>query len=160
MTAVRSEDVRVEITVDAPIETAFKVFTEGIDTWWPRGYYIGAGEMVEKVLEPRVGGKLYGREADGTRCPTGTVVAWDPPRHVAFSWDVTLDWAAQSDPEQASRVDVTFEATSGEQTAVTLVHSGFERHGAGWEAMRDSVGGEGGWSSLVGAFAKAATTAA
>jgi uncharacterized protein YndB with AHSA1/START domain len=154
-----TDDVRVELTVEAPIETAFKVFTEGIDTWWPREHYLGSGEMVEKVMEPRVGGKLYGREADGTRCSSGTVLVWDPPRHVAFSWDISLDWEAQSDPDKASRVDVTFEAESPDRTAVTLVHSGFERHGPGWESMRDSVGGEGGWPELVNAYSKAAAAA-
>jgi uncharacterized protein YndB with AHSA1/START domain len=159
MTSVQNDEVRVELTVEAPIETAFKVFTEGIDTWWPRGHYLGSGEMVEKVLEPRVGGKLYGREADGTRCSSGTVLVWDPPKHVAFSWEISLEWQAQSDPELASRVDVAFAAEGPNRTAVTLVHSGFERHGTGWESMRDGVAGEGGWPDMVNTFAKAAAAA-
>jgi hypothetical protein len=45
---------RTAITVDAPIDRAFTVFTEGFDTWWPRGHHIGTAEMAEALIEPRV----------------------------------------------------------------------------------------------------------
>lgn len=160
MTAVQSDEVRVELTVEAPIETAFKVFTDGFDTWWPRSHHIGSGELVEAVIEPRVGGRCYGREADGTRCPWGTVLVWEPPKRLAFSWDISLEWKSEPDPAKASRVDVTFAATGASQTAVTLVHSGFDRHGEGWQSMRDGVAGEGGWPDLANTYAKAAEAAA
>jgi hypothetical protein len=38
-------------TVQAPIDRAFKVFTEGFDTWWPRGHHIGAVDMAEAVQD-------------------------------------------------------------------------------------------------------------
>jgi hypothetical protein len=87
------------------------------------------------------------------------VLVWDPPKHVAFSWEISLEWQAQSDPELASRVDVAFAAEGPNRTAVTLVHSGFERHGTGWESMRDGVSGEGGWPDMVRTYAKAAEAA-
>ncbi|WP_433715491.1 hypothetical protein ACQP2U_16615 [Nocardia sp. CA-084685] len=37
-----------------------------------------------------------------------------------------------------------------------LVHSDFEKRGAGWESMRDSVQSEGGWPDLINTYAKAA----
>ncbi len=40
-----------------------------------------------------------------------------------------------------------------ERTTVTLVHSEFEKHGEGWENMRDAVGAEGGWSEILKSFA-------
>lgn len=149
------KEVRVELTVDAPAERAYQVFTTGIDSWWPRSHHIGKGTLAEEVIEPRVGGRCYGREADGSECPWGTVLVWEPPRHFAFSWEIGLDWQ-HMDPARASRVDVTFEAIGPGRTAVTLVHSDFEKHGAGWESMRDSVQGEGGWPDLFDTYAKAA----
>ncbi|WP_062985693.1 SRPBCC family protein [Nocardia anaemiae] len=150
------KEVRVELVVDAPIEKAYDVFTNGIDSWWPRAHHIGKGELAQEVIEPREGGRCFGREADGTECPWGTVLVWDPPRHFAFSWEISLAWQHETDPDRASRVDVTFAAVTADRTAVTLVHSGFEKHGAGWESMRDSVQSEGGWPDLVNTYAKAA----
>ena len=31
------------VTVRAPVEEAFRVFTEGIDRWWSREHHIGGG---------------------------------------------------------------------------------------------------------------------
>ncbi|WP_433205693.1 SRPBCC family protein [Nocardia sp. CA-107356] len=148
------KEVRVELVVDAPIDRAYDVFTTGIDSWWPRAHHIGKGELAQEVIEPRAGGRCFGREADGTECPWGTVLVWDRPRHFAFSWEIGLDWQHDTNPDRASRVDVTFEAVTPERTAVTLVHSGFENHGTGWESMRDSVQSEGGWPDLVNSYGK------
>ncbi|WP_063051038.1 SRPBCC family protein [Nocardia arthritidis] len=156
---VNGKDVRVELVVDAPIETAYEVFTSGIDRWWPREHHIGTGRLAEEVIEPRVGGRCLGREEDGTECPWGTVLVWQPPSHFAFSWQIGLDWKQETDPERASRVDVTFSAIAPDRTAVTLVHSGFERHGPGWESMHDAVGSAGGWPDLANSYAKAAAAA-
>lgn len=151
--------VRVELTIQAPITTAFDVFTTGMDTWWPRNHHIGAGELAEAVVEPHVGGRLYGREADGTECPWGRVLVFERPTHFAFSWDISLDWKHQPDPALTSRVDVTFSAVDQDSTAVTLVHGGFTNHGEGWEAMRDAVAGPGGWPALAETYALAARAA-
>ncbi|AYF78469.1 ATPase [Nocardia yunnanensis] len=153
--SLSDKDVRVEFVVEAPPDRAFEVFTVGIDSWWPRAHHIGAGDLVEEVMEPRPGGRCYGREADGTECPWGTVLEWDPPHHVAFSWQISLDWKYQPDPARASRVDVTFAPEGSDRTRVTLVHSGFERHGTDWGSMRDAVGSPEGWPALTETYGKA-----
>jgi Activator of Hsp90 ATPase homolog 1-like protein len=147
-------EVRVDLVVEAPIDAAYDVFTNGIDSWWPRGHHIGKGQLAEEVIEPRLGGRCFGREADGTECPWGTVLVWNPPQQFAFSWEIGLDWQHEPSPERASRVDVTFTAVTPDRTAVTLVHSDFERHGDGWESMRDNVGSEGGWPDLAHTYGK------
>jgi hypothetical protein len=151
--------VRVELTVDAGPDTAYDVFTTGMDTWWPRSHHIGAGTLAEVVVEPRAGGLLYGREEDGTRCPWGTVLVWDRPTHFAFTWSITPAWQYEPDQAHTSRVDVTFTPVDDGHTTVTLVHSGLDRHGDGWEAMRDSVGSPGGWPMLQDNYAQAAAAA-
>ena len=45
--------VQVSVLVDAPLEHAFKVFTEGMDTWWPREHHLLEGEYRDAVFEPR-----------------------------------------------------------------------------------------------------------
>jgi uncharacterized protein YndB with AHSA1/START domain len=69
---------RTSITVEAPIERAFTVFTERFDAWWPRSHHIGTADMAEAMLEPRVGGRWHERGVDGSECEWGRVLAWDP----------------------------------------------------------------------------------
>lgn len=155
--STNTEDaVRLEITVDAPIDTAFTVFTTGINSWWPREHHIGSGTFDEAVVQPRVGGRLLTRETDGTECPWGTVLVWQPPTRFAFSWDIALDWTAEIDPRRSSRVEVTFTTLDDTHTRVTLVHCDFDRHGPGWQSMRTAVASDGGWPALRDNYAKAA----
>jgi uncharacterized protein YndB with AHSA1/START domain len=151
------DEVRLELTVEAPIEKAYDVFTTGMDSWWPRDHHLGSGTLAEVVVEPRAGGRLYSRETDGTECPWGEVLVWDRPTHFAFSWGISLQWQYEPDPAKTSRVDVTFTALDDGRTAVTLLHSGLVNHGDGWESMRDAVGSPSGWPFLYDTYVKAAS---
>src|SRR2546428_14016148 len=84
--------VQKTVTVKAGIEHAFKVFTEGFDTWWPRGHHIGKKPLQKAVIEPRVGGRCYGREADGNECQWGTVTAWEPPNRLGIAWHIAAEF--------------------------------------------------------------------
>ena len=88
MTVIDATDVPVRktITVNVSTERAFKVFTEGFDTWWPRSHHIGKGALEKAVIETRLGGRCYGREAGGTECPWGTVLVWEPPHRFVIAW--------------------------------------------------------------------------
>jgi uncharacterized protein YndB with AHSA1/START domain len=72
--------VRAAVTVEAPKERAFDVFTAEMSTWWPRSYRIGAADLEAAVLEPRAGSRWYERGADGSECEWGRVLTYDPPR--------------------------------------------------------------------------------
>jgi uncharacterized protein YndB with AHSA1/START domain len=148
--------VERSVTVEVPIEHTFEVFTSGFDRWWPRSHHIGSVDMTEAVLEPKLGGRWYERGVDGSECEWGRVLAWEPPRHVAVSWNIDGNFQYEADPERCSRVDVTFHADGPTRTRVELVHSEIERHGATAEALRDGVGSGGGWQSLLEAFAETA----
>ena len=101
--------VHTQVTVAAAPDKAFRVFTEGFDRWWPRSHHIGEGELEEAIIEPFEGGRWYERTSDGSECDWGKVLVWDPPRHVALSW--AIDGEFRSDPNHASRIDVTFTPT-------------------------------------------------
>lgn len=146
--------VQGTIIVTAPIETAFRVFTEGFDTWWPRTYHIGQAEMAAAVLERREGGRWYERGVDGTECEWGRVLAWEPPHRLVLSWHINGQWQYDPDPLRASEVEVSFTAKGPRETLVELRHHRLERHTDG-QTLRDQVGGDGGWNGLLERFAKA-----
>ena len=147
---------RASITVDVPVDRAFAVFTEGIDSWWPRSHTIGEAELKQMVLEPKVGGRAYGIGVDGTESDWGRVLAFDPPNRIVVSWDINLEFKQEPDPAKASEVEVRFTADGPDRTRVELEHRHFERHGDGWEEMRDSVSSPNGWSGMLQLFAGAA----
>jgi uncharacterized protein YndB with AHSA1/START domain len=146
--------VRTRITVQAPIERAFRVFTEGIGTWWPPEHHILRADLAEMVFEPRVGGNIYDRGVDGSECRWARVLAYEPPTRVVFSWDINTGWQIETDHERTSEIEVRFTAEGPDVTHVELEHRNLDRHGEGWEAMRDAVGSPGGWN--LERFAKVA----
>jgi uncharacterized protein YndB with AHSA1/START domain len=146
--------VRTSIVVDAPLERAFSVFTDGIGKWFPSEYNLLDTEIVERVFEPRVGGHVYDRGADGSECHWARVLAYEPPTRVVISWDISPQWQIETDPAKTSEVDVRFVPESEQRTRVELEHRNIDRHGDGWEQTRDSVGGDGGWPGCLRSFAE------
>jgi uncharacterized protein YndB with AHSA1/START domain len=138
--------VRTSITVQAPIDRAFAMFTDGIGTWWPPENHILQVELAEIVFEPRVGGHVYDRGVDGSESRWARVLAYEPPGRVVFSWDINPRWQIEADPAKTSEVEVRFTAEGPERTHVELEHRNLDRHGEGWEQMRDAVGSPNGWS--------------
>lgn len=144
--------VSTAVEVDTSAEHAFRVFTEEIGTWWDEGHHILRAPLAEMVFEPYVGGHIIDRGTDGTECRWARVLVYEPPVRVCFSWDINLQWQVENDPERASEVEITFTELRPGRTRVVLTHRHLDRHGEGWEGMRDAVGS--GWS-LTG-FAAAA----
>ena len=140
---LQDTSVSVQAEVDAPIEHAFRVFTEGIGSWWNPGHHILQADLAEMVFEPRAGGHIIDRGTDGSECRWSRVLAYEPPHRVCFSWDISLRWELETDPARASEIDVTFTADGPDRTRVVLTHRHLDRHGDGWQAMRDAVGA--GW---------------
>ena len=151
-TQVQETAVTTQTVVDAPIDHAFRVFTEGIGSWWDPNHHILEAELAEMVFEPRVGGHIIDRGTDGSECRWARVLAYDPPSRVCFSWDINLRWQLETDPAKASEIEVTFTEDGPDRTRVVLTHRNLDRHGEGWEAMRDAVGS--GWT--LDQFAEAA----
>jgi uncharacterized protein YndB with AHSA1/START domain len=147
--------VRNTVVVDAPIERAFTVFTEGIGTWFPSAYNLLEVDIAERVFEPRVGGHIYDRGTDGSECHWARVLAYEPPDRVVFSWDINPQWQVESNPDKTSEVEVRFSAETPERTRVELEHRNLDRHGDGWEGLSAAVADEGGWPGCMRAYVEA-----
>lgn len=145
--------IRHSVTVDAPIEKAFAVFTEGYGRFKPPEHTLLAADIAETVFEPRVGGHIYDRAVDGSECHWARVLAYEPPARVVFTWDISPFWQVETDPARTSEVEVRFIAESPLRTRVELEHRHFDRHGEGWEGVREAVDGKDGWPLYLERFA-------
>lgn len=138
--------VRLDVTVEVDVEQAFRVFTERFDLVKPREHNLLAPEPIaETVFETWVGGHIYDRGEDGSVCRWARVLAFEPPRRLVFSWDISPTWQLETDPARTSEVEVTFTPDGDGRTHVVLEHRHLDRHGDGWESVRDGVAGDGGW---------------
>lgn len=156
--SVEEAVVRKSVQVRASVERAFSVFVEQMETWWPATHHLAKEPFELIVVEPRVGGRWYERSASGTEGEWGTVLGWDPPRSVRFSWHVgpghdQPDWVCDPDPAKASEVEIRFSEESAGVTLVELEHSKLDRHGAGWEKLRAVFEGPGAWIAILESFA-------
>ena len=152
-THAQSTSIRHEIVVEAPIERAFKVFTEDFGAFKPREHNMLPVDIAETVFEPREGGHIYDRGVDGSECRWARVLAYEPPNRVLFSWDINPHWQIESDTEKASEVEVRFTPETSERTRVELEHRNLDRHGDGWEGVRAGVDSGDGWPLYLRRYA-------
>ena len=145
--------VRTSITVNAPVERAFKVFTEDFDRIKPREHNMLGVDIAETVFERHEGGHIYDRGVDGSECRWARVLAYEPPHRVVFSWDISPRWQVETDLEKASEVEVRFTDEGDGRTRVDLEHRHLDRHGEGWESARDGVAHDQGWPLYLQRFA-------
>ena len=155
MKGLPETSIRVETTVDAPIERAFRVFTEEFDRIKPREHNMLRVEIAETVFERYVGGRVYDRGVDDTECCWAHVLTYEPPRRVVISWNITPHWQIETDPSKTSEVEIRFIADGPERTRVEIEHRNLDRHGDGWEGERDTVASDGGWPLYLQRFSDA-----
>jgi uncharacterized protein YndB with AHSA1/START domain len=153
MTQAAATVVRRKVVVEAPIERAFAVFTERFGDFKPKEHNMLGAPIAETVFEPKVGGHIYDRGVDGSECHWARVLAYEPPDRVVFSWDIGPTWQIETDPDNASEVEVTFIAETPQRTRVELEHRNIDRHGPGWESVRDGVAHDEGWPLYLDRYA-------
>ncbi len=143
MQPTTTDAIRKSVTVAAPVEDAFRVFTDGIGSWWPVATHSMGHEKTETaVFERGTGGRIYERHADGTEVPWGTVVTWEPPERVVFAWGLN-----------GSEIEVRF-TPGGEGTRVALEHRG-------WDRLEDAQGRgsyDEGWDVVLGEYVRVAAS--
>jgi uncharacterized protein YndB with AHSA1/START domain len=153
-TPVAATSVRHVIVVDAPIERAFSVFTRGFGSFKPPEHTLLSVDIAETVFELHEGGHVYDKGIDGSECRWGRVLAYEPPNRVAFSWDISPQWQIETDHAKTSEVEVRFIAEAPDRTRVELEHRNIDRHGDGWESVRDGVDGDDGWPLYLTRYAE------
>jgi uncharacterized protein YndB with AHSA1/START domain len=153
MTGTETVVVRKQVVVNAGVAQAFTAFTDRFGDFKPPEHNLLRAPIAETVFEPRVGGHIYDRAADGSECRWARVLAFEPPHRVVFSWDIGPQWQVETDPELTSEVEVRFVAEGPDRTRVELEHRNLDRHGPGWRAVGEGVGGDGGWPLYLARYA-------
>ena len=152
-TQVQATSIRTQIVVAAPRERAFRVFVEDFDRIKPREHNMLGTEVAETVFEPRAGGHIYDRGVDGSECRWARVLTYEPPDRVVFSWDISPHWQLETDRDKTSEVEVRFVEEAPERTRVELEHRNLDRHGDGWEGLREGVASPDGWPLYLRRYA-------
>jgi uncharacterized protein YndB with AHSA1/START domain len=142
-----SDVVRKSIIVRCALDRAFRTWTEQIDAWWPKRHSHSGNPGTTVLMERGLGGRIYERTPEGVEHDWGRVIAWDPPRHLAYHWYLG------SGPEQPTRVEVHFIAQDEANTRVDVSHRGPELIGALWPS-RSSVF-DGAWGAVLLAYGSA-----
>ena len=135
------DPVVVRVTVPLGPEAAFELFTRQIAEWWPTESHSVTGSDATPVFEASPGGRIYEVGADGAEHAWGAVEMIDRPNRVTFTWHPGRK------PETAQHVEVVF-SPRGEQTTVTLTHSGWEVLGDRAQEIRN--GYVTGWRLVLG----------
>jgi uncharacterized protein YndB with AHSA1/START domain len=152
-TPAEATSIRHVIVVEAPIERAFSVFTKDFGSFKPPEHNMLGVDIAETIFELREGGHVFDRGVDGSECRWARVLAYEPPNRVVISWDISPQWQIETDPEKTSEVDVRFIAEAPDRTRVELEHRNIDRHGEGWESVREGVDGDDGWPLYLHRFA-------
>jgi uncharacterized protein YndB with AHSA1/START domain len=136
--------IQKSVLVAVPAERAFTVFAQEMHTWWPlRTHAVDTKDPDTVILEGREGGRFFERTAAGEEHLWGTVVTWEPPHRLGYTWHPGRG------EETAQEVEVTFEA-EGDGTRVDLRHWGWEKLG---ERMEEVVADyEDGWDTVIGEY--------
>lgn len=136
--------LHVDVTVEVPVDHAFRVFTERFDEIKPREHNLLQVPIERTVLETRVGGTVYDVGTDGSVCTWARVLAYEPPHRLVISWDISPKWRVEPDLSRTSEVEIRFIAETADRTRVELEHRHLDRHGEGWEGFT-SLGTGNGW---------------
>jgi uncharacterized protein YndB with AHSA1/START domain len=153
-TQAEQTSIRHLVVVEAPQERAFRVFVERFDAIKPREHNMLAVDIAETVFEPRAGGRVYDRGVDGSEYQWSRVLAYEPPERLVIAWDISPRWQLEDDPARASEVEIRFIPETPGRTRVELEHRHLDRHGQGWEGLREAVDGDGGWPLYLARYAE------
>jgi uncharacterized protein YndB with AHSA1/START domain len=148
--SVKIEPLRKQLKVGLSPEDAFRLFTEGIDKWWPlRTHSVGEEQAESCYFEGWVGGRIMEVLKDGSQSEWGKVLVWEPYERVSFSW-----YPGRA-PETAQEVTVKFSEIEGGGTLVELVHTGWETLGE--RAQSGRAGYDTGWDFVLAKYIIRAT---
>ena len=154
MTQAAPALVRKEVVVDAPTRARVHSLHRRL-----RRLQAPGAQPARRVARrdhlssQRVGGNIYDRAEDGRECHWARILVYEPPHRVVFSWDIGPTWQLEPNQANTSEVEVRFVADGADRTRVELEHRNIDRHGPGWESVRNGVEGDDGWPLYLTRFA-------
>ena len=111
----RTMPVRKNLVVQRePVSDAFDVFTEDVDSWWPRTHHIGkvadadASSSSRKAAGGATRCRWTARSAIGAACSRGIRRGGS-----LLAWQITHEWGYQPDLAKSSEVEVRFTPVRG-----------------------------------------------
>lgn len=140
--------IRKVVTVPLSQNAAFKLFTEGMGTWWPAlTHSVAQSTATTAGMDARIGGEIY-EQTDAGRVTWGTISAWDAPDGFASTWHPGYG------SELATQLTVRFIAEGPSTTRVELEHRGWEVHGE--DAEERYQGYTTGWDPVLARYVERA----
>jgi Activator of Hsp90 ATPase homolog 1-like protein len=140
-----TEPLVVEFAVDASPRHAFDTWTARCGMWWPSSHTV-SGDPAAITFEPRPGGRIFERGADGAEHDWGEVLEWAPPTRLRYLWHLFFD------PAEATEVEITFTGQDT-KTVVRIEQRGWERLGEAGPPRRTRTGQA--WAAIGDLFAAA-----
>src|ERR1700748_1297667 len=146
METINLNTIKKDILVQASQETAFKVFTEQMDLWWPRTHHVGNCPMRELVLETKPSGRWFSKHEDDSEVTIGYVQTYQPFDLFVLAWQVNSDF--KYDPEVVTEIVIQFIPEGPKTTRVKLEHKDLHKLGSGKtvESMDQ------GWGMILGLY--------
>ena len=145
------ENISKEVLLAASQETAFKVFTEKMDLWWPKTHHVGTCPVTETVLEPNVNGRWYTKHEDGSEVNVGHVLTWDPYSLLILNWQI--DGNFKCDPSLTTEVELQFIAEGPKTTRVKFEHKNLQRLAGGTKVIESM---DMGWGMIMNLYKQVA----
>jgi uncharacterized protein YndB with AHSA1/START domain len=145
------------VTVQAPPQRAFELFTERMGTWWPlQTHSIAVDQGLDQRaqtlrVEPREGGELEEVLDDGSTRTWGRIDVWEPPSRVVYRWK------PNDLPTPPTEVEARF-TPDGEGTRVDLEHRGWEGLGEVARQIHPLYSSDGGWAMVLQRYATVASS--
>ncbi len=136
-----SISISISIVVEAPIERAFRVFTEDFGAFKPRDHYLLAVEIAETVFEPRWAASVTGGHIDGEG-PHGVGARCLTTRRIGLAERAVTSEITHIDPPRRrgvrgidgpvrAIVDVTVGGLDGGRRTRVTIELDFTGHGIG-----------------------------
>ncbi len=143
---VSIEPVVKKLILNADPQQAFDHFTRNIHLWWPlQTHSLSQSDAETVVFEAATGGRIYEIEKSGKEREWGRVTCCEPPHRLVFSWVLEA-------PDKATEVEVQFVEAGAGETALTLIHRGWDKRpdGAEWRDKYNE-----GWDGVLARFGEA-----
>ncbi len=146
MQTIPLASIKKELVIGASQQTAFEVFTEQMDLWWPRTHHVGSSDMTEIVVEPFANGRWYTKHVDGREADIGYVHTYQPYDLFVLIWLINGDF--KLDRHLKTEVVTQFIAEGPKSTRVKFEHRGLDKLGNG-KAVESM---DQGWGTIMGLY--------